>query len=150
MADLIVNISGIRGIIGDSLTPIVATEFGMAYGTYLTRDNKKGDRPVVCIGRDSRPSGPMIFAAVASGLMATGCDVVEIDIVTTPGVAVMLCKLGCAGGIVITASHNRVEYNGMKFLRHDGIAYPANEVAQIQNRSFHHPLNTTTFFYQMI
>ena len=136
MADLIVSISGIRGIIGDSLTPCVATEFGMAYGTFLTRHDTGGERPVVCIGRDSRPSGPMIFAAVASGLMATGCDVVDIDIVTTPGVAVMLRKLGCAGGIVITASHNPVEYNGMKFLRHDGIAYPADEIIEIQKNYF--------------
>ena len=74
------------------------------------------ERLAVCIGRDSRPSGQMIYSAVAGGLCSVGVDVVDLGVVSTPGVGIMLRRLGCAGGVVITASHNPVEYNGIKLL----------------------------------
>lgn len=87
---------------------------------------------MVCLGRDSRPSGAMLEHAIAAGLMATGCDVTKIGIVTTPGVAMMTRFLKADGGVVITASHNPTEWNGIKLLRNDGIAYPADQITQIQ------------------
>jgi phosphomannomutase len=125
-----------RGIIGQSLTPVVATNYGMAFGTFL-RQTKPADTPLkVCIGRDSRPSGMMMTAAVSAGLMATGCEVIDLGIVTTPGLAIMVRHLGCDGGVVITASHNPVQWNGIKLLRDDGIAFPADDVKQIQQFYF--------------
>ncbi len=132
MAPLIISISGLRGIIGESLTPQVAAEYGMAFGTFLVSGHQKESPPKVCIGRDSRPSGPMVAAALSGGLMAAGCDIVDIGIVTTPGTALMIRHLGCDGGVVLTASHNPVEWNGIKLLRHDGIAFPAEQARQIQ------------------
>ena len=131
MAPLIISISGVRGIIGESLNPAQAGEFGLAYGTFL-RQNCSTDQPVkICIGRDSRPSGSMIAAALSSGLMAAGCQTIDLGIATTPGVALMVKHLTCAGGIVITASHNPIEWNGIKFIRDDGIAYPADQIKKI-------------------
>ena len=136
MAELIVSISGVRGIVGDSLTPVVAAEFGMAYATYLTEQAAGVEEARVCVGRDSRPSGPMIARALTAGLLAGGCDVVDLGIVTTPGVGLMIQQLRAAGGVVLTASHNPVGYNGIKFLRYDGIAYPGDEVVKIQQNYF--------------
>ena len=136
MAELIISISGVRGIVGETLGPVESTEFGMAYGTFLQQQKSGEARPRICIGRDSRPSGPMLAAALGAGLMATGCDIVDLRIVTTPGVGLMIDHLACDGGIVMTASHNPIEYNGIKFLRDDGIAYPADEIKQIHQNYF--------------
>ncbi|MBI9017843.1 MAG: phosphoglucosamine mutase [Phycisphaerae bacterium] len=133
MVPLIVSISGLRGIIGENLGPKEASEYGMAFGTYLKRKASDGKKPKIAIGRDSRPSGPMIAAAVSAGLMACGCDVVDLGIVTTPGGALMGKNLQCDGSVIITASHNPVPWNGIKLLRHDGIAFPADEVKVIQD-----------------
>jgi phosphomannomutase len=136
MTPLIISISGVRGIIGENLGPQEAAAFGQAYGTFLRHRYPGQDRPQVCIGRDSRPSGPMISLAIQAGLMAAGCDVVDLGIVTTPGVALMVNFLKLRGGIVITASHNPIRWNGIKFLRDDGCAYPADEVRQI-HQNYH-------------
>ncbi len=137
MAPLIISISGMRGVIGESLTPVVAANYGMAYGTFLRASHPKDNGPLkVCIGRDSRPSGMMMTAAVSAGLMAAGFEVIDLGIVTTPGVAMMVRYLGCAGGVVITASHNPVAWNGIKLLRDDGIAYPAEDARRIQQLYF--------------
>ena len=132
MAPLIISVSGLRGIVGQSLTPQVAVEYGMAFGTFLQQQNSSTRKPKVCIGRDSRPSGAMLTAAIGSGLMATGCETIDLGIVTTPGVALITGYLNCAGGVVITASHNPIEWNGVKLLRNDGIAFPAEQVQEIQ------------------
>jgi phosphomannomutase len=113
MGRLIVSISGIRGIIGDGLGPREAVRFGLAFGTYL-----KGG-PVV-LGRDSRPSGPMLADALRAGLLATGCRVIDLGILSTPGISVMMRHLKAAGGAVITASHNPSPYNGIKLLSAKG------------------------------
>jgi len=132
MTPLIISISGLRGIVGRSLTPNVAVEYGMAFGTFLRR-NKQSDKPTsVCIGRDGRPSGAMLAAAISAGLMATGCETIDLGIVTTPGTALMTRYLSCDGGLVITASHNPIEWNGIKLLRYDGIAFPDDQARCIQ------------------
>ena len=113
MSQLIVSISGIRGVIGDGLGPREAVRFGLAFGTYLAGGK-------VVLGRDSRPSGPMIADALRAGLLATGCRVVDLGILSTPGISVMLRHLGADGGAIITASHNPSPYNGIKLLSAKG------------------------------
>jgi phosphomannomutase len=122
--ELIISISGMRGIIGENLFPETAAAYGAAFGTFLRERTAGKNRCTVAIGRDSRPSGAMIFSAVASGLASAGVDVIDLGICSTPGVGVMLRQLHCVGGVVITASHNPIEYNGIKLLLDNGIAPP--------------------------
>jgi len=136
MAELIISISGMRGIVGGNLTPAIAAEYGSAFGSFLREKTAARKRLKVCIGRDSRPSGQMLAAAVTAGLCAVGINVVDLGIVTTPCVGIMARHLRCAGGIVITASHNPVEYNGVKLLLGNGIAPPADTAAEIRSRYF--------------
>ncbi len=125
-APLMLSISGLRGLIGKSLTPLVAAQYGAAVGMWFKTQVKT---PKIVVGRDSRPSGEMIQNAFVSGMSSVGCKVVTLDIATTPGVALMIGRLHADGGIVITASHNPIQWNGIKVLRHDGVA-PAPEQAQ--------------------
>lgn len=124
---LMMSISGVRGIIGQTMTPVLAAELGMAFGSHL------GGGKVV-IGRDSRPSGPMVQRAIVAGLLAAGCEVVELGVVTTPGTALMIGQLKAAGGVVVTASHNPGQWNGIKFLTPQGFAPPADEAQRILDR----------------
>ena len=129
--DLIISISGMRGIVGENLNALTAASYGCAFGTFLK--NSKGKKKLsVAIGTDSRPSRDMFKAAVAAGLCSVGVDVTDVGIVTTPTVGVMLRHLECDGGIVITASHNPVEYNGIKLLTSKGIAPPAGMAEKIK------------------
>ncbi len=132
--ELIISISGMRGIIGENLTPAIAAEYGCAFGSFLKSDipAPRGGKPSVCIGRDSRVSGPMLAAAVASGLCAVGVDVVDLGLVTTPSVGIMVRHLGCDGGVIITASHNPIPYNGIKLLLSNGMAPPPEAAAEIR------------------
>lgn len=132
---LIITVSGMRGIIGDNLTATVATEYGCAFGTFLKESNP-GLRPSVCIGMDSRPSGQMLKSAVTSGLTGVGVDVIDLGLVTTPCVGVSLRELGCTGGVIITASHNPVRYNGIKLLLSNGIAPPPETAVKIKKYYF--------------
>ena len=124
---LIISVSGMRGIIGRNLTASIAAEYGGAFGTFL-RAARPEERLSVCIGMDSRPSGQMLKSAMTAGLTDAGVDVIDLGLVTTPCVGISLRELGCAGGVVITASHNPIQYNGIKLLLSNGIA-PRPEVA---------------------
>lgn len=130
MSELIVSVSGVRGIVGRSLTPDVALEFAAAYGTYLG-----GGR--VVLARDSRASGEMLESAAAAGLAATGCAVTRLGVAMTPTAAYAIRSGGFAGGIIVTASHNPGEWNGLKLLDEQGLApdpQRAREVAAIRER----------------
>jgi phosphomannomutase len=130
---LIISISGLRGIVGENLTAVIAAEYGSGFGTYLKNAMaEKSGELSVCIGRDSRPSGQMLTLAVAEGLCGVGIDVIDLGIVTTPGVGIMVRELGCAGGVMITASHNPGQYNGIKLLLSNGIAPPKSEAEKIR------------------
>jgi phosphomannomutase len=135
--DLIITVSGMRGIVGKNLTPVVAAGYGSAFGTFLKSSVDTGGRRFsVCLGRDSRVSGPMLMSAVAAGLCAVGVDVVDLGLVTTPGVSVMLRHLGCDGGVIITASHNPIPYNGIKLLLGNGVAPPPSTAQEIRQTFF--------------
>jgi len=133
---LIITVSGLRGIVGQNLTASVAADYGCAFGTYLKNTcAPEHTRPAVCIGTDSRTSGPMLKDAVADGLCRVGINVIDLQIVTTPGVAVMVRQLKCVGGVVITASHNPIQYNGIKLLLSGAMA-PSPEAAEQIKRYF--------------
>ena len=134
-APLMISVSGVRGIVGQSLTPAVATLFGQAFGHFLilkleTRNSKL--EPPVLIGQDSRPSGKMILNALSAGLLSVGINVTDAGIAATPSIALLGRFLKANASIVITASHNPLPWNGIKFLRHDGISFPAPQAAQIK------------------
>ena len=121
-----VSVSGVRGVVGASLTPRVGCDFGCAFGTTL------GEGKTVVLARDTRTSGPMLSAAVAAGLLASGVNVVQLGVVTTPGAALMTSKLKAGGGVVITASHNPGQYNGIKFLQPTGTGLAAAEADKLK------------------
>lgn len=114
MKPLKIGITGVRGIVGETFTPELAVEFSEAFGTYLDRG-----RILVC--RDTRPSGPMIRAAVLAGLLAAGCEVVDLGICPTPSMQLAVKWLNADGGIAITAGHNPWPWNALKFVRGDGL-----------------------------
>ena len=125
-SNLIVSVSGIRGIFGEDLTPAIAQSFAAALGTFL-----RGGR--VVISRDSRPSGAALRAAVAAGLTDTGCDAIDIGIAPTPTVGLAIRRLGAAGGIQISASHNPAQYNGLKLFGAEGTVLTAAKGKQVQS-----------------
>jgi len=134
---LIIGISGLRGIVGKTLTPAIATDYGRAFGTFLKKKQPGKEKQLrVCIGRDSRPSGEMLESAVIDGLCDIGVDVIDLGMVTTPGVGVMVRELECSGGIVVTASHNPVQYNGIKLLLSNGIALPPDAAEEVKRYFF--------------
>ncbi len=145
--DLIISVSGMRGVVGENLTPVVAAEYGCAFGTFLKENvDTKGERPRVCIGRDSRVSGPMLMSAMTAGLCAVGVEVVDLGLVITPSVGIMVRELGCAGGVMITASHNPLPYNGIKLLLSNGMAPPPDTAHAIRqtylDKHFHFAKST--------
>jgi len=125
---LMVGVSGVRGIVGESLTPEVVLEFARACGTRLA-----GGR--VALGRDSRVSGEMFENLVAGGLLSTGCEVTRLGVVMTPTMGYAIRQGRYAGGMLITASHNPPPWNGLKFLDDQGLApdpATATELAAIR------------------
>ncbi len=114
MSKLLVSVSGIRGIVGDSLTPEIAMGYGRAFGRF----SGKG---AIVVGRDTRHHGPMILSAAVAGILQSGCDVIDIGVVTTPTVEFAVRQIRAAGGVVITASHNPIEYNALKLIGSTGI-----------------------------
>ncbi len=131
--ELIISISGMRGIVGENLTPEIAAAYGCAFGAFL-QERKPDKKLTVAVGRDSRPSGQMMFSAVAAGLAAGGVDVVDLGICSTPGVGIMVRHLHCDGGVIITASHNPIPWNGIKLLLDNGIAPPRSMAEAIIGR----------------
>jgi len=129
-APLMLSISGMRGLVGKSITPDVVARYTAAFGSWL-KIARNTDHPAIVLGRDSRPSGEMFENAAAAGLASVGCRVVRVGILSTPGAAIMGQHLNADGGIVITASHNPAPWNGIKPLRHDGVAPPPEAVEAI-------------------
>lgn len=109
----IISVSGLRGVIGESLTPEVALRFSCAFAGAL------GPGPVV-VSRDGRATGPMLADAIRSGLLAMGRDCLDADVAATPTTGVLVREHRAAGGIQISASHNPAEYNGLKLFGASG------------------------------
>ncbi len=112
--NLMAGISGVRGVVGESLTPDIVLKFSSAFGT-LCKSGK------VILGRDSRVSGETVRSAVVSGLLSTGCEVIDLGICATPTVEIAVKEMMAKGGIIITASHNPIQWNALKFVGADGL-----------------------------
>lgn len=110
---LIFSISGLRGVVTKELTPAIIFRYARDFGTYL----KPGK---VIMGRDARQSGTIFRKAAIEGLNASGCKVVDLGIVPTPTVLFMVKKMKACGGVVITASHNPIQWNALKFVSSRG------------------------------
>ena len=129
---LMIGVSGMRGTVGGSLSPAVVSRMAGAFAKWLWQRHDSAGPPKVALGRDSRPSGPFVRDAAASALVAAGIELIDLGVVTTPGVAMMVKHLEADGGLVITASHNPIEWNGLKFLSDAAVAPPPEDVAQIR------------------
>jgi phosphomannomutase len=119
---LIKSISGIRGTIGgkvgEGLTPLDVVKFTAAYGTWLKR--KKPANQLIILGRDARLSGDMVSKLVAGTLQSLGLNVIDLGLSTTPTVEVAVPVEKAAGGIILTASHNPIQWNALKLLNEKG------------------------------
>ncbi|PKL35081.1 MAG: phosphoglucosamine mutase [Spirochaetae bacterium HGW-Spirochaetae-1] len=118
---LMKSVSGIRGVVGDSLTPELIVSISSAFARYAGRGN-------IIIGRDSRPTGQVISDLVSSVLSLCGCNVIDIGIVPTPTVQLMVEEKKAAGGIVISASHNPIEWNAFKLINKSGTFLNSAEI----------------------
>ncbi|MDO4177448.1 MAG: phosphoglucosamine mutase, partial [Bacillota bacterium] len=107
----------VRGVANTELTPDLAFKLGKATG-YVLGKNK--ERPVFLIGKDTRISGDMLEDALSAGFMATGANVIKVGVLPTPAVAYLVKAYGADAGVVISASHNSFEYNGIKFYNGEG------------------------------
>ena len=121
---------GVRGVVGESLTPELALRLGRAIGAYFG----KGSR--VLVGRDVRVGGSMIKSAVIAGLLAEGVKVYDANLIPTPGLQYNVKEGPYDGGVMITASHNPPEYNGIKVIASDGIEVPREDEAIIEEYYF--------------
>ncbi len=119
-----IGVSGVRGIVGDSLTPQLVTSFAAAFGNYC------GAGPIP-IGTDSRPSREMVKQAAIAGLLSVGCTPVDAGIVPLPALMLHVRQAGSFGGIYISASHNPIEWNALKFIGSDGIVLRPNQSAEL-------------------
>ncbi len=124
MDQLMIGVSGVRGVIGRSLTPELITRFSMAFGTYMRGGT-------VVLGRDTRTSGAMVKHSVSAGLMASGCTIIDVGVATTPSCSLSIVELGADGGIVISGSHNPAEWNALKFFKKTGICLNETEAAEL-------------------
>src|SRR5213078_2255492 len=135
---LMVGVAGIRGIVGKDLTPEAVARYAAAFGVWVKageggrgKGPRPPRRPAVVLGRDARTSGPMFARAAAAGLMSVGCDVIDVGLVSTPTAQLAVEHHRAAGGIVLTASHNPIEWNALKFVGPDGIFLDAEGGARV-------------------
>ncbi len=137
---LIKSISGIRGTIGGKpgmgLSPLDVVKYTAAYGEWVLRGEKKR-HALIAIGRDARPSGEMINKLITSTLNAMGIDVIDLGLATTPTVEIAVASESAAGGMILTASHNPVQWNALKLLNNKGefvTAADGTEILEIAER----------------
>lgn len=120
---------GVRGVANTELTPELAFKLGRYGGYILTKNTEK---PKVLIGRDTRISGHMLEGALVAGLLSIGAEVMRLGVISTPGVAYLTKALGAHAGVMISASHNPVEDNGIKFFGPDGFKLLDNQEEEIE------------------
>lgn len=124
---------GVRGVANAELTPELAFRLGEAAGHFL---GEKGYGRIV-VGKDTRRSGDMLEAALVAGICSGGADALVCGVIPTPGVALLVRELGADGGVVISASHNPPEYNGIKFFSRDGFKLPDELEDEIEEFTLH-------------
>ena len=123
---------GIRAVVGARpLVPDDVLRLGLAAGSVFGKSDRGN---TIVVGRDTRQSGPMLQSALTAGLLASGITVVDAGVITTPGVAYLVRRVGAAAGVVISASHNPVHENGIKFFGPDGLKLSETVEAEIELR----------------
>ncbi len=120
---LMVSVSGIRGRVGEALTPEVVATYAAAFGAWASRSENRR----IVVGRDSRVSGPMFTRIVHGALESVGCSVIDVGMVPTPTIQLAVEHHRAAGGLGITASHNPIEWNALKFIGPSGLFLSAAE-----------------------
>lgn len=124
-----ISVSGVRGRVGEALTPEVVARFAAGFGAWAS---ERAKTRAIVVGRDSRVSGPMFHRAVVSALQSVGCDVTDIGLTTTPTCQLAVEHHHAAGGLMISASHNPVEWNALKFIGPSGAFLEAHEGAEMR------------------
>ncbi|MGH7632315.1 MAG: phosphoglucosamine mutase, partial [Gemmatimonadaceae bacterium] len=119
----------VRGRVGEALTPEVVTRFAAGFGAWARAAS--GSRAIV-LGRDSRVSGPMFHRATVAALQSVGCDVVDVGLAPTPTIQLAVEHHHAAGGLAITASHNPIEWNALKFIGPSGLFLDGAEAAAMR------------------
>ena len=109
---------GVRGVANESLTCELAVKIGQAAAAVLGGNQKK--RPLVAVGMDTRISSDMLASAISAGLCSSGADVLSLGVIPTPAVAYLVRKYHADAGVVISASHNSAEFNGIKIFSANG------------------------------
>ena len=150
---------GIRGVVGENLTVELAFHVGQAVATVL--EEEKGSSPTILIGKDTRISSDMLEAALIAGICSVGGDVLSLGVIPTPGVAYLTVQEKADAGIVISASHNPYEHNGIKVFNGQGYKLPDEMEERVENliltnapmkartggeigKCIHHPMLTIT------
>jgi len=124
-----VSVSGVRGRVGHGLTPEIVAKFAAGFGAWA---RAKGDTKKIVVGRDSRVSGPMFHRAVIGALQSVGCDVIDVGMAPTPTIQLAVEHHHAAGGLAITASHNPIEWNALKFISPTGLFLDGAEGAAMR------------------
>ncbi len=130
-SSLVISVSGVRGIVGEALTPEVVAAWAAAHG--VAARERAGGRTMV-LGRDSRVSGPMFVAAAEAGLRSVGCDVIHVGMACTPTILLAVEDHRAIGGIAITASHNPAHWNALKLASHRGMFLTPDEGRAVRER----------------
>ncbi len=131
-APLILGVSGLRGIVGESLTPEVAVRYAGAFGEWLLERHQIA---AVGVARDGRAGGEQMYASAIAGLLGVGCRVVELGVVTTPTAGYAVRAEGLSGCLIVTASHNPQEWNGLKALVADQMEPEGDEWVEHEGRA---------------
>ena len=129
---LMVSVSGVRGRVGEALTPEIVAKFAAGFGAWAKK-RAGGGRAKIVVGRDSRVSGPMFQPVVISALQSVGCDVILVDMAPTPTIQLAVEHHHAAGGLAITASHNPIEWNALKFIGPSGLFLDGSEAAEMRS-----------------
>ena len=128
---LMVSVSGVRGRVGEALTPEIIAKFAAGFGAWA-KQRAGGGKAKIVVGRDSRVSGPMFHPVVLSALQSVGCDVIDVGMAPTPTIQLAVEHHHAAGGLAITASHNPIEWNALKFIGPSGLFLDGTEAAEMR------------------
>ena len=128
---LMVSVSGVRGRVGEALTPEIMAQFAAGFGAWA-RKRSGNPRAKIVVGRDSRVSGPMFQPVVHAALQSVGCDVIDVGMAPTPTIQLAVEHHHAAGGLAITASHNPIEWNALKFIGPSGLFLDPAESAEMR------------------